>query len=429
MATRGSQSHRINFGHSRQQQRIPMESSATTSPSRRQALLHKVVELLRDHPTFDVPTPGESVAVLSPEEREKAWSEETLHLMRRRMKMVALVVLLFVPPLWVFYTLTSPEARGDISFIEGIVVFFCFALIFVARRIRSIHASRLFVMCAYMVFGLAASAVMVESKDPRVLAFSGHGQIIVSILFIPLTVVEAGFCASIVIFAFSLGLYYALPDAQHNLILPRTLSVAFSGALITAMAYIQGMVRRRAFDVAFDMAVSASQSALLSQSDFLTGGANRRHFEAVAAVELARSRRTKRPLSLVLFDLDGFKRVNDTCGHAAGDEVLREVFRAAQNTVRGSDILARWGGDEFVLALPETDCEDAKYTATRIGEAVAHRLQKLWGDGSVQAEVTLSIGISSIIEGEACELRDLVERADAALYRAKREGKNRILVA
>ncbi|RYX82535.1 GGDEF domain-containing protein [bacterium] len=430
MATQGSQPHHIYLSPSHPKSSMLMESSAPASPSRRQALLHKVVELLREYPTFDIPTPGESVAVLSPEEREGAWVEENLHLLRRRMKTVALVVMLFVPPLWVFYTLSSPaDARTAISLTESLVLLICTALIWGARRVTSIRMARLLTMCVYMALGLCASAIMVEAKDPRVMAFSGHAQIIVSLLFIPFTVVEASFCTSIVIFAFSLGLYYALPPEQYNLIFPRTLSVAFSGTLMVAMVYIQGMVRRRAFDSAFDMAVSASQAAALSNADFLTGAANRRHFEATAGIELARSTRTKRPLSLLMFDLDGFKAVNDTCGHSAGDDVLRAVFRAAQNTVRGSDILARWGGDEFVLALPETNCDDAKYTATRLGEAVAHRLEDLWGKDSIQAKVTLSIGITSITDGEPSTLLELIDRADAALYRAKRKGKNCILVA
>lgn len=406
-----------------------MKSPTVASPSRRQALLHKAVELLRDHPTFDIPTIGESVPVLSDEEKESAWTQETLLLLRRRMKLVALVALLFVPPLWAFYVFVSPEVRDAISLIEAIIVLICGALAFAARRLTSVWRARAFTICAYIAFALAASAVMIESGDQRVLVFSGHPQIVVSLLFIPFTVWEAGVCASLITLSFVLGIYRVLPESQHNVILPRTLSLALSGGLVTCMVYLQGVARRRAFEAAFDMAVSASQGVALSNSDFLTGGANRRHFEALASVELSRSTRTKQPLSLVLFDLDGFKKVNDTCGHAAGDEVLCEVFRAAQNTVRGSDILARYGGDEFVLALPETDCDDARYTAQRIGEAVAHRLQGLWGTDSVQAKVTLSMGITSVTDGESCELRAMIDRADEALYRAKRQGKNCIQVA
>lgn len=195
------------------------------------------------------------------------------------------------------------------------------------------------------------------------------------------------------------------------------------------MAHLQSMTRRHAFDAAFDMAVSASQVAALSNSDFLTGGANRRRFEAMTIVELKRATRTKRPLALLLFDLDGFKHVNDTFGHAGGDEVLRAVFQAAQDSVRVSDILARWGGDEFALALPETDLKNATYTATRVREAVAQRLESLWGKGSIQARVTLSMGAVAINGEDTHDLDELIARADAALYQAKREGKNRLVLA
>ena len=406
-----------------------MKSSPVASPSRRQALLHRAVELLRDHPTFDIPTAGESVEVLSSEDRAEAWAQETLLLLRRRMKLVALVALVLVPPLWAFYVFVSPEARDAISLIEVIIVLICAALVVGARRLTSVWSARAFTICAYIAFGLAASAIIMESRDQRVLVFSGHPQFVVSLLFIPLTVVEAGACASLITLSFAMAIAFVLHDSQPDVILPRTLSLAMTSVLVTAMVYLQGLVRRRAFDAAFDMAVSASQGAMLSNSDFLTGAANRRHFEALASVELARSTRTKRPLSLVMFDLDGFKNVNDTCGHAAGDEVLCEVFRAAQNTVRGSDILARWGGDEFVLALPETDCDAAKHTAQRISEAVAQRLAGMWGQGSMQAKVTLSIGITSIADGESWELHEMIDRADEALYRAKRQGKNCIHIA
>jgi len=397
------------------------------SSSRLRALLPGVIELLRDHPVFAVPVPGEDVPPLSPEDREEAWASETLHLFKRRMKIVALAALFSLPLLWVFYTWMSPHERTSISITESVMMLACLALYVLSGRVRSIAPARWLTLLVYVVFAVTASAIMIESKDPRVIAFSGHGQITLSILFMPFTVLEAGFCASMVTLAFGLGLFYALPDAQHNLIVPRTLSIGFSAALMTLMSSMQGLSRRRAFDAAFDMAVSASRGAHLSNSDFVTGGANRRLFEATVNAELSRAARTKRPLSLLLFDLDNFKKVNDTCGHASGDEVLREVFRAAQETVRGSDIVARWGGDEFALALSETDCEDASHTAQRLREAVARHLNSLWAEKSVQASVTLSVGIACTSD-KPCNLEELVARADAALYSAKRDGKNRVVV-
>ena len=395
--------------------------------SSRRSLLASAVELLRDHAVFQVPVPGEDVPSLLPEDRENAWSTETLHLFRRRMKIVSLAAMLSAPLFWAFSTWVSPHARGAISLTQSVMLLMCIALYLASSRINSIRPARLLTMVAYIVFGVTAAAVMIESKDPRVIAFSGHGQIIISILFMPFLFVEAGLCAAVVTLAFGLGLFYALPEAQHNIVLPRALSLGFTGFIMAFMAHLQSLVRRRAFEAAFDMAVSASRGAHLSNSDFLTGGANRRHFETTVTAELARATRSKRPLSLVLFDLDGFKKVNDTFGHAGGDEVLREVFRAAQDTVRGSDVLARFGGDEFALALPEADGENAFRTAERLREAVARHLNALWGEGSVQARVTLSMGVTCV-SGESCNLTELIGRADAALYQAKHNGKNCVVV-
>ncbi len=405
-----------------------MPSRLHFSPSRRRSITAGVVELLRDHAVFAVPVPGEDVAVLSPEEREVAWSSETLQLFRRRMKIVSLGAMLLLAPFWAFSTLVSPHARGAISLTQAVMMLMCLALYHASSRISSIRPARLLTMLAYIVFGVTAAAVMIESKDPRVIAFSGHGQIIVSILFMPFLFVEAGLCAAVVTLAFGLGLFYALPEAQHNIVLPRALSLGFTGFIMAFMAHLQSLVRRRAFDAAFDMAVSASRGAHLSNCDFLTGGANRRLFETTVSAELSRAARTKRPLSLVLFDLDGFKKVNDTFGHAGGDEVLREVFRAAKETVRGSDVLARFGGDEFALALPEADGANAFHTAQRLREAVARHLNALWGEDSVQARVTLSVGVTCV-SGEPCNLTELIGRADAALYQAKHNGKNCVVVA
>lgn len=407
---------------------MSLRRSSSSPNRRRRSLVASAVELLRDHPVFEVPVPGEEVAMLAPEEREQAWSRETLHLFRRRMKIVSLAAMVSLPLFWAFDTFLSPHARTAISLTQGVMLLMCVVLYFASSRIHSIRPARLLTMVAYIVFGVTAAAVMIESKDPRVIAFSGHGQIIVSILFMPFLFVEAGLCAAVVTLAFGLGLFYALPDAEHAVVLPRAMSLGFTGFIMAFMAHLQGMVRRRAFDAAFDMAVSASRGAHLSNCDFLTGGANRRHFETTVSAELVRTARTKRPLSLVLFDLDGFKGVNDTLGHAGGDEVLREVFRAAQETVRGSDVLARFGGDEFALALPEADGENAFHTAQRLREAVARHLNALWGEGSVQARVTLSMGVACV-SGEACDLSELIARADTALYRAKHNGKNCVVAA
>jgi diguanylate cyclase (GGDEF)-like protein len=159
--------------------------------------------------------------------------------------------------------------------------------------------------------------------------------------------------------------------------------------------------------------------------DGLTALANRRHFEEQLASELARVERFGGPLAIVLADLDGFKEVNDRLGHPGGDVVLREVARTLETEVRDVDLAARWGGEEFVLLLRGTDLEGAGLVAERVRAALEHRTL-VAADGA-RIGVTASFGVAA---GEGLVSADeLLQAADAALYDAKRAGKNRVVSA
>src|SRR5258707_658747 len=140
--------------------------------------------------------------------------------------------------------------------------------------------------------------------------------------------------------------------------------------------------------------------------------------------EAARSRRNGRPFAVLLFDLDGFKSVNDTWGHAAGDRVLAIVAERARQSVRSSDTVGRLGGDEFLATLPETTLDGALGVADKLREALRapYPLEK------AQATLSSSVGVSLFPE-HGTDPEMLQQRADAALYAAKREGKNRTVVA
>lgn len=162
----------------------------------------------------------------------------------------------------------------------------------------------------------------------------------------------------------------------------------------------------------------------LAMTDALTGAGNRRSFEKGAAIASAHAHRHDRPLSVLAVDIDHFKRVNDTHGHGVGDEVLRGVTRACQQVLREQDRFARIGGEEFVALLPDTDAGAAAMVAERLRRAVE---QMTFGEPGAEWAVTVSVGQVVAHRGEA--IAALLERADAALYRAKAEGRNRVVSA
>jgi len=154
----------------------------------------------------------------------------------------------------------------------------------------------------------------------------------------------------------------------------------------------------------------------LATRDGLTGLANRRLFEETLQREVARSHRRKAPLALVVLDVDHFKDVNDTVGHQAGDAVLREVARAMVGNTKASDLPARYGGDEFVVLLPDCTGDDALAVAERLRAAVVVDVT------AVPVTVSAGVGAMPVNAGDG---ERLVAAADAALYSAKREGRDR----
>ena len=160
-----------------------------------------------------------------------------------------------------------------------------------------------------------------------------------------------------------------------------------------------------------------------ASTDALTGLANRRHLEEYLAEQFRISSRYGTPLSLIIFDIDFFKRVNDEHGHPVGDQVLREVAVVLQRTMREADLCARFGGEEFVAVLPATSIEGALDSAERVRVAVEKQAMLTAGG---KLSVTISGGVSSYRSGEQPSHDWLLKEADMALYEAKRTGRNRI---
>ncbi len=192
-------------------------------------------------------------------------------------------------------------------------------------------------------------------------------------------------------------------------------------------------MRSVALDLSQKLESSTREVSLLSESlqrtqseallDSLTGLKNRRGLES-AIEDLARDHAGLAGSALLLVDIDDFKQINDTFGHVLGDKVIRSVAHVLQASIKGRDVAARFGGDEFAILLPQTTLAGAATLAEQIREQVARgRIHRADGRESV-GEVTLSVGVAVATQGETMEA--LIERADAAMYTAKRAGQNRV---
>ncbi len=172
---------------------------------------------------------------------------------------------------------------------------------------------------------------------------------------------------------------------------------------------------------------SLERETLLASTDGLTGLCNHRHFFELAEREFQAAVRYQYPLTFVMFDLDYFKQINDTLGHTAGDKLLVEVAQIAAAQVRASDLVARYGGDEFIVLLPHASAQQALVVAERIRVSVAAIPVDGLRDDQEPFTVTLSMGITEMRPKPADDnLERIIQRADDALYKAKRSGRNRV---
>ncbi len=167
------------------------------------------------------------------------------------------------------------------------------------------------------------------------------------------------------------------------------------------------------------------QLEILAATDFLTGAMNRGRFMTCAGEEMARARRYEQDLCLLMLDIDFFKKINDTYGHASGDEAIRSLVRTCRSLIRPYDILGRLGGEEFAILLPVTSLTSGVVVAERLRRSLAEAEVK--GIGGVSIKFTVSIGVSMLHPSDSA-VDAVLQRADEALYLAKRSGRNRVEV-
>ena len=201
-------------------------------------------------------------------------------------------------------------------------------------------------------------------------------------------------------------------------------NLVFLAANILGIGWTFGFFMMTNQRLVIDLQASEKQQRLLASTDYLTGAYNRAAFVERSEALMALARRHSHPLVALIIDVDHFKHVNDQYGHPAGDEVLRSFAAACQAQLRKSDLLARWGGEEFAILLPETGAADCEQMAERLREAIAG-LSVETSSGPIQ--VTVSIGCA-LRQLETRDIFQLVARADQALYQAKQSGRNRVVM-
>src|SRR3984885_5728577 len=221
----------------------------------------------------------------------------------------------------------------------------------------------------------------------------------------------------------------AIADADNNARLLRGLEIGVNDYLLRPvdknelLARARTQIRKRRYtDHLRDNVQNSIEMAI---TDALTGLHNRRYMESHLASLAEQASTRGKPLALMMLDIDFFKAINDNYGHDAGDDVLREFAVRLRKSIRGIDLACRYGGEEFVIVMPETDLHVAGMVAERLRRSIASEPFAV-NKGAKRIEVTISIGLSTLDrKGES--VGDVLKRADTALYRAKHDGRNRVV--
>jgi two-component system cell cycle response regulator len=188
------------------------------------------------------------------------------------------------------------------------------------------------------------------------------------------------------------------------------------------LARVRTQIRRQRY--ASELRKSVSNTLALAVTDELTGLYNRRYFDRHLTLMLGKAREHERDMAVMLIDMDFFKAVNDTHGHDVGDAVLREFSLRLRRNIRGVDLACRFGGEEFVVLMPDTDYRQAQGVAERVRMAVAERSFET----AAGPELTVTVSVGVALNESATDTPEMIlKRADVALYRAKREGRNRVV--
>jgi len=241
----------------------------------------------------------------------------------------------------------------------------------------------------------------------------------------PRQILQTGAAAVLVLTATIGWLDYM--QVEPGVLRTEAMNLAFVSLLLPAMAFVArdvSRLRRRQLQQRAELIEAVTQLDAITVRDGLTGLLNRRRMQELLEQEDARRNRARTPLCVAIVDIDFFKRVNDRHGHAVGDNVLRDVAELIQNKLREAGFAARWGGEEFVLLLPETELSQASQCLERLHQCFA---KHDWAHIAMGLQIEFSAGLAQFHNDETPA--QAIERADQALYLAKSAGRNRTVLA
>ena len=336
--------------------------------------------------------------------------------------LMTLCVLLMQYAVWLGDAPAAPVVVWNVFSLSGLVI--AYLLIRSGWSLRLADPS---LTVPQMLFALAAGATGYMLLGPMRGAVFPVMVLIMMFGMFSLSVRAALWVAVYALILFGTGMvvmaglqpqvYQPAVELGHFLVL----CVALPG--ISVLAGRISRIRQRQQEQKFELSCALEQIRAMATRDELTGLLNRRHMQTILEQEAARCLRGGHGYCLALIDLDHFKQINDRHGHAAGDTVLREFAQTALAVIRGADVLARWGGEEFVLMLAETRMPAALAGVERLREAIGVLAPQHEGQA---LKITFSAGLTESRPRET--LGQTLERADKLLYRAKAEGRNRVVI-
>jgi diguanylate cyclase (GGDEF)-like protein len=376
--------------------------------------------------TTTAPLPPPSPLPLRHRLRDLLLTTDRVQALRLRQTALALVLMAFSVALLQFAAWLVELPRGPLNWWAGFSVAGLLVVYLAIRSGWSLRFADPSLTVPQMSYAIACSAVGYALVGPvRGVAF----PILMVILMFGMFKLRARSALGISLFALlCFGLSMAWMSSQHPQAYPWTVELThflMLACMLPAVSLLAGrlsQIRLRLATQKQELGQALEQIQAMATRDDLTGLLNRRHMQTLMEQETQRCVRNGRSYCVALLDIDHFKHVNDGYGHSAGDAVLRAFAEAGQGAIRSADVLARWGGEEFVLMLSDTRMPLATVGVERLREQVAAMQVEFGGQ---RLQITVSAGLTEHRFGDT--LAQTLERADMLLYEAKSHGRNRVM--